>query len=198
MNTTSLLIEIIVIGAVALLWLVPPVLSIAPNQLHHLLRSSTPAVLVVGIAILYAVGLTINFLSDRLMSPIQRRLAKELGGKRQLQKARAHVLLQGAPAVEYLHQRRSIVRIFRAMALNAALIALVWAWGSAPEIQTFGAARWAVVATAIVACLIATWAFIRTLRGYFSLLLDLKEVVNGTRDIGRSERDGKASADRSP
>lgn len=135
MTTTSLFVEILVIGAVAELWLALFLLALAPQADLAAFRTLvsdtgelTALLFVPFVALTYALGWVVNFLAERLFKPFfQERYRDALFQEASVDyyTARATVLQRASEeVVADLQFDRHIFRIARAGALNFLLLAI--------------------------------------------------------------------------
>src|SRR5262247_2462219 len=126
MQTTSLLVELLVIGIFACSWGYP-ILSffISTSELKKLVGSNSIGVLFC-IGLVYFLGMLVNFIADIVLQWKDKSIAQKFGGKRNIQESRVLLFTQSGDGYEYSLQRRSIVRIFRANCLNTFFFLIVY------------------------------------------------------------------------
>jgi len=137
MATTALIVEILVVGAMALSWMVGGLLPFFPKpdpdkivKLIATIRDLAPLILLPLFALTYAIGWVVNFCSERALKPFfQRRVrARNLGDESdEYEIARLRVLQKGsAEVVHDLAVDRHIIRMARGAVLNFAMLAVVF------------------------------------------------------------------------
>lgn len=177
--TTSMLVDLLVIGTFALLW----VLALVPLPfLHHLSASPVPlttASTFLLLAPLYFLGMLVNFTADMMCSPLDRVLGNVHGGKARLQRARERVFLHSPDASRYLFERRGLIRIFRANIVNFSITALVLGYNvnqSSSDLHLTPRSGAALFGLLAALCLLA---YIRSLYGYFDFLSGVEDSADG-------------------
>lgn len=125
MKTTSLLVELLVIGTWGSLWAYPVVALAVPNHSLASCLGSQSGLLLVLVPFVYFWGMLINFLSDQVFRFADTAIARKYGGKQYLQRLRACIIVRSKEGGEYLNQRRSMVRIYRANSVNCVCTLLV-------------------------------------------------------------------------
>jgi hypothetical protein len=164
------LVEIIVIGVMAVAWLIPVVrMILAPDTIDRLQFGGLSQMLYT-LPVLYLVGALVNFASDRCLAFLDLRVARRYGGKDAYRRARAVILLRHRQAAAYMQERRSLVRIFRASVFNLGLTLLVVAFDIGGVRSELGLDLPASLAFLIVLASLAFWAHSRTLSGYYAFL----------------------------
>jgi len=134
MATTTLFVEILVMGALAELWFAGVVLALLDvSQVRQIgatiasLSNFTALFATLALALTYAIGWALNFVARQLFNPLrEKRMLEELfaGGSKNYDKDRAIVFQYGSVDVlRDLHLDRHIVRIARSNVLNFTLIA---------------------------------------------------------------------------
>jgi hypothetical protein len=135
MATTALFVEILVIGAIAELWIVAVLLAcIQPAQVQRLMALATSLkdvsslVLIFLLAVTYAVGWVVNFASERLFKiRFQQRIRDPLFEGSGIPYERARMLVLQKGSTEFLHEvqlDRHVIRLARSNALSFGLLAL--------------------------------------------------------------------------
>jgi len=127
MTTTRLLVELLVIGTWGSLWAYPVMALVVPRSLASYLGSQPELLLLVLLPFLYFWGMLVNFLSDQIFRFADKAIAREYGGKEHLQRLRACIIVRCKEGGEYLNQRRSMVRTYRANSVNCLCTLLVLA-----------------------------------------------------------------------
>ncbi len=170
MKTTSLIAELLVIGVFGSFWILPAVSIFYELNYEELTKNLNLLDLSLGIAILYFVGMMMNYLSDILYKKVDNGIADEHGGKETLWQKRYNILIQSSSAAEYLFQRRSIIRIFRANSLNILLVAIMVLLS--PVFNSINSLldRFLFSGGVLIVALISFMAYIRSLIGYFKFL----------------------------
>jgi len=136
MATTTLFVEILVIGATLELWLSGLlVLILGCHQAAEIVVSLTsakellPILAVVALAMTYALGWIFNFFAERLFRLFGQRAYRQQPFELlqvNYDTAKARVLQGGAEAIIYeLRMDRHIIRVARASVINFAALALV-------------------------------------------------------------------------
>lgn len=170
MKNVSFLTEIIVIGSISLIWIIPTLnffLDIDQNNILQLTLSD----LIIGISFIYLMGIIINYVSDKIMSFIDKKIERNYGGKNNLQILRCQLLLTTNSAVEYMFQRRSLVRLFRANFLNFLIIDILYLL----DISVIKYNIYFYVILILFTFLILD-GYIRNLKGYYKFLKDMEIV----------------------
>ena len=122
MKTTNLLAELFVIGVWGLIWCIPIFKEILnPKYFNYLFSPNFNSAIII-LAIIYFLGMCVNFLSDLIFSYFDKKIAEKHGGKNMLHGLRSRILLSTSDASNYMFQRRSFIRIFRANTFNFILI----------------------------------------------------------------------------
>lgn len=170
MGTTNLLAEILIIGAWAAFWAIPVFReAVTVDCISYLSNLSFEKIAALA-AIVYFLGMLINFIADIVFSPLDRMLAKRFGGKETLVKSRANLIIKSDTAYEYLMQRRSFVRIYRANTLNCAFIFLVTAFDIGNISFAYSISRTKLCSAVILVAITCLAAYLKTLSGYFSYI----------------------------
>lgn len=170
MKTTNLIAELLVIGVFGTFWILPTI-SICYNVNYSNLTENINLVdLSLGFAILYFIGMVMNYISDVLYKKIDYCYARKHGGKEALWQMRYNILIKSSDAGEYLFQRRSIIRIFRANSLNIFLISIVII--ISPVFDGIVPLKNRILLSAVVLliAIISFLAYRRSLIGYFKFL----------------------------
>lgn len=129
--------------------------------------------------VVYFWGMLLNFLSDQVFRFADTAIARKYGGKEHLQRLRACIIVRSKEGGDYLNQRRSMVRIYRANSVNCLCTLLVLALDvSGVRTRCDVDLRWAIPLLTLVlaACV---WAYARTLRGYFAFIRDAGGIIDG-------------------
>jgi hypothetical protein len=135
MATTALFVEILVVGAIAELWIVSLLLACLDASKARMLFASmlpfkdfAPVILIFVLAVTYAIGWVTNFVSEWLFKQafektIRNPLFKSLG--KRYEQARTLVLLKAsADFLREVQLDRHIIRIARTNALSFAVLAV--------------------------------------------------------------------------
>lgn len=94
MQTTSLLVELVVIGVCACSWVFPLLSSIvSPTTIGKFLTASNLS-FIVGMSALYFIGMFTNFVADLTLRWLDERVGRKFGGKSKLQRQRANIFLK--------------------------------------------------------------------------------------------------------
>lgn len=149
MEITTLIAEILAIGAVAMIWLILFVGNFLPWRLvlqtaatMPFLHDALPILALPALALTYALGWVTNYCAEQLLKPLLRRsiLHEKLKNKDAYEKARLLLFQRGSPELvrEMLLVDRHIIRLARGGVLNFALLAAAlavyairgteWAW----------------------------------------------------------------------
>jgi hypothetical protein len=124
MNTTSLFVELIVIGVGAVIWLFLCVFSLVPFPAIDPSNFSTLVSLAPVLSIAYVLGIIVDRISDALFEKvfIQKIHSRYYGSKDEYKNDRRFVYLHGGSLVDLLEYGRSRLRICRGWFLNSILI----------------------------------------------------------------------------
>jgi hypothetical protein len=170
MGTTNLLAEILIIGTWAAFWAIPIFReAVTVDCITYVSKLNFEKIAALA-AIVYFLGMIMNFVSDVVFSPLDKLLAKRFGGKDALIKSRAYLIIKSDKAYEYLMQRRSFVRIYRANTLNCILIFLVTAFDIGNISFAYSISRIRLCFSVIVVAIICLTAYLKTLSGYFAYI----------------------------
>jgi hypothetical protein len=127
MSTTSLFVELVVIGSGTMAWillLVVGCLGLDPVRFHG---SLSPAILVVLLPVVYLLGILSDRFADSLLSPWDKALRGQVFDSRDEYFEDHRTLRTGSPVLaELLDYGRSRMRICRGWVLNSAFLALAW------------------------------------------------------------------------
>ena len=122
MKTTSLLAELLVIGFWSSFWLIALLCNFADFELIFKIIKTNFLLILVVLAIVYFLGMLINLIADASLSFVDKFTANKFGGKLSLVKTRTKIILKSSEAANYLFQRRSFVRIYRANCINTLIL----------------------------------------------------------------------------
>ena len=177
MQTTSLLVELMVIGLWACSWVYPLASLVVPNAEIKRIVLANNIGLLIAIAAIYFIGMFTNLIADISLRWFDSIAANKFGGKQEIQKLRVAVFTKSGDAYQYLLQRRSMVRVFRANWISTMLFLIVY-------IFNVNNTRKSLVANSIVFSLVLLglaallfYAYARTLRGYFAFIKQAGEIV---------------------
>lgn len=178
MSTTALLVELLVVGVFATPWCAAALHLFGALPPDGTSMEAEPVFWLLSLAVLYVLGMTVNFLADRTIGRFDQVLAKEFGGKEIVQERRARVLAHSAPAAEYLAVRRSLVRIFRANALNFSLTAVSYAAWPTLYAGYLNIGPWKGLLLFLVLSALSFFAYWVTVRGYFAFVTVTEEQLD--------------------
>ena len=131
MTTTSLFVELIVIGVGALGWLTMALLAIFGYQWVDFGKLSSLAGLVPALAVIYVLGITVDRIADQVFGPLARRLQSRSFATREDYERAKDLMYVRSPLRDLMEYNRSRLRICRGWVVNCALgvvslNALVW------------------------------------------------------------------------
>jgi len=175
-STANMLVEFLAIGVCACLWLLPILESAFPTALPTIGELGLEGLVLLAPAV-YVLGAITNFLADRLLEPVDKRLRGSYGGKEAVRTAKARILAHGGAAADYLLQRRSIVRIYRATVVNLGLFLLVMSMDVGGVASRWSLPSWEAVVVLAVALAAATWAHVKTLDAYFAYVTRASDTI---------------------
>jgi len=178
MNTTSLLIELIVIGSFGLIW-IDPIIKYMFDFSIFTTKVFFSQYIFIPIVVIYFLGMCLNFISDIIFHKLDENISKNYGGKKNIQKLKSKIIVLSSEGANYIYKRRSIVRIFRANTINIFIICLQVCFGCNLVFLTgLSTPRWVVIL--LLLCIIITifGAYIRTLKGYFENIKIAGEIIN--------------------
>lgn len=177
MATTNLIVDFLVVGIAALVWVAPASFFVLGTDWLCVFKDLgvAPASLVVGC--LYVGGLSVSRLADDITGRWNDRIRDDVFGRdsRPSYHNRLNmIVVKSGTASDYLSYRRSIVRISRACALNFSLGAVAWAavaWSRPADVPALGAVLVAGGCAAMFMLMIRAWAVV--LKGYFQTVKDM-------------------------
>ena len=115
MKTTALIVEILVVGILGALVLLPVAAEFADVEVDTVLRSVGQLALVVQLALAYALGVMWNRLCNGLFSAPERVVQSTLRiTKSQNQRSRIRLSSEASPLNDYLVATRGLIRVARA------------------------------------------------------------------------------------
>ncbi|MBU2494871.1 MAG: hypothetical protein KJ571_19795 [Bacteroidetes bacterium] len=174
MQTTSILAELIVIGCTALIWCYPVIEKVTEINFSTIMNNSGN--IVISLALLYLLGVIVNFIADIFFAKFDDKYSNDYGGKESQQIARTKILLKSTEATNYMTIRRSIVRILRASTFNSIIYSILIFFSMADPIPKL-ANLWDGIIFLII-----TFFFLmgyrHTLIGYFKFLKLTEELIN--------------------
>lgn len=178
MSTSFLFAEILVIGIWSFLWLYAVSNKIFAGDIFVSLADADIFSSIIFVGFIYFLGMIMNVLSDIIFKPIDSKLATQSGGKENLQKGRAIIILKSEHAAQYLNQRRSIMRIFRANTLNLifTFVAIIFLRNSVTKI--FLVSAWTLGLLVFLLILFSAYAYYRTLKGYNVFITSTIEILD--------------------
>ncbi len=126
MATTELFIEQLVTGIQATAWITLLVLSILRVDPANLLqiKDQNVIVLLLGLAIAYPLGVMLDNLSDRILSPLEDRIAKRIMGNTSFTIMEMEIRTKNERLLDYFEYVRRRIRITRTAIFNFPLIAV--------------------------------------------------------------------------
>lgn len=177
MATTNLIVDFLVVGTISIVWIAPILLFALGTEWLCSLAKLTAGHVPLILGALYAVGIPVSRLADRLTERwndgIRDRVFGE-GSRPGYHNQVNKIIAMSQGATDYLGYRRSIVRISRACALNFGLGALAWIglWclrrGLVPDVCFAGI---------VVVCVFGAWMMVHAwqvvLEGYFYSVNDI-------------------------
>ena len=166
MKTTSLLAELLVIGVCGSFWVYPLISLVIPFDIQKIFLKNGVQPIFIALTLVYFLGMLINFISDRLFDPIDKKIYSAYGGKESIQKARSLIFLHSKEAADYLLQRRSIVRIFRANSLNCLILIIIVFFNISIIRSEFNINLLSLLSLLGTILLISLIAYVKTLKGY--------------------------------
>lgn len=132
MPTTALIVEVLVIGAMTLVWLVALFASFLPlpnsaqaATLISLIREASPLLAVPALALTYAIGWITNFCSERLFFFRHRIRDQQFKGETHYEAVKLSALQHGSDnLVQEMFTDRHVIRIARGGVMNFTLLAV--------------------------------------------------------------------------
>jgi hypothetical protein len=132
MPTTALIVEVLVIGAMTLIWLIVLFAAFLPSpnsaqmaQLASLIREASPLLALPALALTYAVGWITNFCSERLFFFRHRIRDLRFGGATRYETAKLLMLQRGSDnLVQEVLADRHVIRLARGGVMNFTLLAI--------------------------------------------------------------------------
>jgi len=173
MNYTNLLVELLVIGICSMLWLIPIGQQILNKDMIHVIAINDFQTIIALPALLYFMGMIMNFISDFIFGFMDEYFAKELGGKKNIQEIRTIIFVKYEKAVDYLQQRRSIVRIYRANTLNFLVTTVILFLNVGNVISWFTCSHGYLITINFLIIVICFSAYVNSLKGYFMFISKL-------------------------
>ena len=170
MNTTNMLVEIIVVGVFGFLWVGPIMLNcFDAAYLQNFFELNIKSI-IVFLAIIYFLGAISNFIADKLFFCVDKYIVKGYGSKAEIRKNRSKIIVSSSDAACYLFQRRSFVRIFRANSMNLffGAVAVYFDIGRLGDLFSFDKNNLSLFL--FVFSVLSFIAYTITLSGYFSYI----------------------------
>ena len=126
MKNSNLLAELLVIGVWGSAWGIPIInVTLPSNIVQDVANMNLLKLSLIIIAFIYFFGMLVNFLSGRIFSLIDNKIAKKYGRKSKVRYYRSKIILTSSEASNYLFKRRSFVRIFRANSFSFLMFYIV-------------------------------------------------------------------------
>jgi hypothetical protein len=134
MNTTDLLVEYLVLGAMADIWLFCLLFFLFPTEVSKLpqlvqsIDKIIPILAILFLALTYTIGGIVNFVADSLFSPVHRRFRKKLFNKSgtEYDVATGFINQFAAPqTIARLQYHGHIIRLSRGNMLNFGFLSVV-------------------------------------------------------------------------
>lgn len=173
MQTTTLIAELLVIGSICQLWFTPILERIIKVNIYIYHATNE---LIIFIAIIYLLGIVVNLISDKVFSPIDKRIALNYNNKEHLQKIRCKVLSRSVEASSYMLTKRSIIRIYRSSSLNFLFItalSLLSIYDSYVHVN-----KWQLSLFSFFLFILTLYGYVRSLKGYFKFLITMEAILN--------------------
>jgi hypothetical protein len=193
MNTTSIVIEHLVIGFQALTWMALSVLALFG---YHWIDSewfvSETVAIILSLLIVYPLGIFVDEMADRIFMPLTKRLRR----KREIPSTdtvyRLLILLNNDSTTQYFQYLRSRIRVARSSTLNFALITIASVWFSLSRLSS----QLAEIISSVVFFEIMAGIFLTLLALFSALFMNatfakrLKWGYDALRESNRKQRQG--------
>jgi hypothetical protein len=194
MATTNLIVDFLVIGLIALIWISPvAVLTLETKWIDNILNIGVTGLpFVLGLS--YILGISVSRLADDLTSRWDDKWKDEVFGKDAVPSYHSQlnlVIAKSESASEYLSYRRSVIRTARACGVNFAIGAMLWIVLAIVKADVIPAYVSIFVAT--FSLLLSVWLFrawSTVLKGYFHGIKDLYGYLHEETQSGSGDTDG--------
>jgi hypothetical protein len=181
MPTTTLLAEIVIVGFLFFLSVLPFATVIFQTDPQSILTFYGGIPLQFQLAAAYVAGVVWNRVCDQAFSKLDERIIRsKFPSKETYQAARIEVVLQGEQIRDYIGNFRSLIRIARASSilLLVYLVAVpVYIFGSSAAISFNTANRIAIVFSELLLSVASIYAWFRLERGYVAAVYDAYSVA---------------------
>jgi hypothetical protein len=177
MATTNLIVDFLVIGLVALIWISPvAVITLDTKWIENILNMGVGG-LPFTLGLSYILGISVSRLADDLTNRWDDKWKDEIFGKNTVPNYHNKlnlVIAKSESASEYLSYRRSVIRTARACGVNFAIGSILWIVIAIVKTNVIPTSLAIFVAT--FSLLLAVWLFrawATVLKGYFHGIKDL-------------------------
>jgi hypothetical protein len=176
MNTSTIIVEILVIGILTSLWFLPILGSINFNAFFS--KSISENYLsFISIALSYVLGMVINQISHVIVFPINKVFHLDID-KDKIRKIRTKNIVDSNDGfIEYLNFRRSIVRIFRSSIFNIIIIILFYSFNFF-EFQKLTNNKFDIFffSVLLISFLAIVYSYVKTSKGYNQFVIDSGDI----------------------
>lgn len=194
MATTNLIVDFLVIGLVALIWISPvALLTLDTRWMNNILNIGAAGLpFILGFS--YILGISVSRLADDLTNRWDDKWKDEIFGKDAVPNYHNQlnlVIAKSESASEYLSYRRSVIRTARACGVNFAIGSILWIVVAITKADVIPAHVSIFVATfSLISSVWLFRAWSTVLKGYFHGIKDLygylhKETQSGSSDTDR-------------